>query len=128
MTLFWTTGGGPVEEPSGGGGPRAEVLRAGAPATTAPPLGGRWSRIKDPHLWQTVAVTELRVPQVGHGFEPILRISSSSRSQSSKVRNVGCLRHHSWNSVSLRLRPSCREASCLKRAMTSSYWRRIFSL
>src|SRR5947209_113457 len=41
MTLFWTTGGGPVEEPSGGGGPRAEVLRAGAPATTAPPLVGR---------------------------------------------------------------------------------------
>src|SRR5712691_708173 len=50
MTLFWTTGGGPVELPSGGGGPRALVLRAGAPATTAPPLGGRWSRMRDPHL------------------------------------------------------------------------------
>src|SRR3989449_218730 len=128
MTRFWTIGAGALVGPGGDIGPRAWILRAGAPATTAPPLGGRWSRIKDPHLWQTVAVTELRVPQVGHGFEPILRISSSSRSQSSKVRKVGCLRHHSWNSVSLRLRPSCREASCLKRAMTSSYWRRIFSL
>src|SRR5437667_463900 len=126
MTRFWTTGGGPVEVPSWGGAPRAEVLRAGAPATTAPPLGGRWSRMRDPHLWHTVAVTELRVPQVAQGFEPIFRISSSSRSQSSNVRKVGCRRHQSWNSVSESVRPSCREASCLNFCTTSSYCRRIF--
>src|SRR6266571_1986107 len=82
--------------------------------------------MSEPHLWQTLAVTELSVPQVGHGREPILRISSSSRSQSSYVRKVGCLRHHSWNSLSERLRPSCREASSLNRPTTSSYCRRIF--
>src|SRR5207244_3321423 len=55
-----------------------------------PPLGGRCtSRINDPHLWHTLAVIELRVPHVGQGFEPILRISSSSRSQSSNVTKVG---------------------------------------
>src|SRR3989454_8660864 len=44
-------------------------------APPPPPVGGRCtSRISDPHLWHTLAVTELRVPQVGHGFEPILRI------------------------------------------------------
>src|SRR5207237_2960385 len=119
----------PPEEPSGPGlppGRRAWITGADPPPP--PPLGGRVvSRIRDPHLWQTVAVTELRVPQVGHGFEPILRISSSSRSQSSKVTKVGCLRHHSWNSRSDSARPSCREASSLNFCTTSSYWRRIFS-
>src|SRR3990170_4889544 len=117
--------------PSGGGSPSDVGLRiGGAPATDPPPppdMGGRASFIRDPHLWQTVAVTELRVPQTGHGFEPIFRISSSSRSQSSNVRNVGCFRHHSWNSRSERERPSWREASCLNFSTTSSYWRRIFS-
>src|SRR2546422_7918007 len=81
-------------------------------APPPPPLGGRWtSRISDPHLWHTLAVTELRVPQVGHGFEPILRISSSSRSQSSNVTKVGCFFYNSWNSRSERSRPSSLEAS-----------------
>src|SRR3989454_12608407 len=49
-------------------------------APPPPPVGGRCtSRISDPHLWHTLAGTELRVPQGGHGFEPMLRLSSSSR-------------------------------------------------
>src|SRR5438876_5003496 len=114
---------------SAGAAPRTGCRAAdGTCAAPPPPPGGRCtSRINDPHLWQTLAVTELRVPHVGHGFEPILRISSSSRSQSSKVRKVGCLRHHSWNSRSDRSRPSWLEASCRSFATTSSYCRRIFS-
>src|SRR2546425_939638 len=82
-----------------------------APPPAAPP-GGRFnSRLNEPHLWAPLPGTELRVPHVGHGFEPILRISSSSRSQSSNVTKVGCFFHQSWKSRSERSRPSCREAS-----------------
>src|SRR5437899_2811656 len=41
MTRFWTIGAGALVGPGGDIGPRAWTLRAGAPATTAPPLGGR---------------------------------------------------------------------------------------
>src|SRR3972149_4245035 len=98
----------------------------GAPPGGAP-VGGFPSFRYVPHLWHTVPVTELRVPHDGHGFEPILRISSSSRSQSSKVTNVGCLRHQSSNSASVRVRPSVRCASSRNFATTSSYCIRIFS-
>src|SRR2546428_6809887 len=100
---------------------------AGAAGALPPPLGGRSSRMRDPHLWHTVAVMELRVPQTGHGFEPIFRISSSSPSQSSNVRKVGCLRHPSWNSVSVSLRPRYCSASHWYFRTTSSYSRRIFA-
>src|SRR2546425_2141099 len=41
ITRFWTIGAGALVGPGGDIGPRAWILRAGAPATTAPPLGGR---------------------------------------------------------------------------------------
>src|SRR5712692_11832830 len=77
--------------PEGAGdGPAARCV-AGAAGAPPPPLGGRSSCMREPHLWQMVAVTELRMPQTGHGFDPIFRISSSSRNQSWNVRKVGCL-------------------------------------
>src|SRR4030067_261240 len=56
---------------------------AGAARRTGALLAGFLSLFRYvPHLWQTVAVTELRVLQAGHALEPILRISSSSRGPS----------------------------------------------
>src|SRR3990172_8284076 len=101
---------------------------AGAARRTGALLAGFLSLFRYvPHLWQTVAVTELRVLQTGHGFDPIFRISSSSRSQSSNVTNVGCFRHQSWNSRSVRARPRVRWDSSRNLATTSSYCIRIFS-
>src|SRR5439155_23531068 len=73
---------------SEGAAPRTGCRAVDGTCTTVapppPPLGGRWtSRISDPHLWHKFADTELRVPQVGAGSEPILRISPSSRTLSS---------------------------------------------
>src|SRR2546430_12063839 len=54
-------------------------------APPPPPLGGRWtSPISDPPLWHTLAVTEVRVPHVGHGFAPILPLSPSPPTHASK--------------------------------------------
>ncbi len=89
---------------------------AGAGATSRSP----------PHLWQIVAVTLLRVPQWGQEREPIFRISSSSRSQSSNVRNVGWDRHQALNSSLLTVWPSSASASPRNFCTTSSYCIRIF--
>src|SRR3989442_5743798 len=72
---------------------------AGAAGALPPPLGGRSSPMRDPHLWHTVAVMELRVPQKGHGFEPMFRISSSSRSHTSFLSYFTCLCHQALNSA-----------------------------
>src|SRR6266508_916441 len=116
----WRPDGAYVGADTGAAGRRAVGVLTATPAPP-PPLGGRCSLLSEPHLWQTLAVTEFRVPHAGHGLEPILRISSSSRSQSSNVTNVGCLRHHSWNSRSDRDRPSWRDASSRSFPTTSSY-------
>src|SRR2546430_11768958 len=54
-------------------------------APPPPPVGGRCtSRISDPHLWHTLAVTEIRGPPRGPGFVTILRYSISSPCQTVK--------------------------------------------
>src|SRR2546428_12895928 len=61
--------------PEGAGDAPAARCVAGAAGAPPPPLRGRSSRMRDPHLWHTAAVPAVRGPQTGHGFETILPLA-----------------------------------------------------
>src|SRR5206468_12238084 len=79
--------------PEGAADAPAARCVAGAAGAPPPPLGRRWSRMRDPHLWQPGAVTELSGPEPGQGVRATLRVRASSVRQRSDVRKVRRSRH-----------------------------------
>src|SRR5438105_10247555 len=79
---------------SGGGlppGRRAWI--AGATPPLPPPPGGRGdSRMSEPHLWQTVAVTEAGGAQERPRLETSHDRTSYAGSRSSKITKLSCLK------------------------------------